>query len=776
MWMDSFLPMAFFSLFLLTSIFLQASAQQINSYIRQGTSLTPTSKSMWLSPSGLYAFGFYPQSNGFAVGIFVVGLSHSTVVWTANRDDNPVSRDATLQLNLDGLVLQMNQNSETAYVVSVPSASTASMLDSGNFVLYDSNQTIIWQSFAHPTDTILAGQRLLAGKKLISSRSESNHSTGIFRLTMQEDGNLVQYPMMASYPYWASDTYGAGDNVTLNLDTDGHLYLLNNTGVNIKDLSRGFPSSEKRIYLMRIDPDGIFRLYSHDLYPSGNWSTIWSSSGDKCDPKGLCGINAYCVNYDDQVDCKCLPGFEFVNPSRWSSGCERSFIADRCANIEGVTEYTMIPLANIECEDNGYYVLSLSNKEDCEKACLEDCNCEAASFTNGQCKKQRLPLRFGRRLLSSSNVVFIKVGNSTVSPTTNGRYVKRKIQMVILVVSVSIASFALIIFATFGVLTYRNHNRLYKKISEKNELGLSEAVGPRSFTYGELKEATNDFKEELGRGSFGIVYKGTTSNAKLVFGIKKLEMGLEQCEREFQTEIKVIGRTHHRNLVKLHGYCLEGPNRLLVYEYMSRGSLADAIFMTEKKPCWDERIGFARDIARGILYLHEECETQIIHCDIKSQNILLNDYGNAKISDFGMAKLLRLDQINTYTGIRGTKGYVAPEWYHNMPVTVKVDLYSFGILLLEIICCRRNVELSLPEEEVVLDQWVYDCFEAGKLCKLTGDEKVDRGKLERMVKLGLWCIQDDPSLRPSMKKVVLMLEGTVDIPIPPSPTSFLSVI
>lgn len=210
---------------------------------------------------------------------------------------------------------------------------------------------------------------------------------------------------------------------------------------------------------------------------------------------------------------------------------------------------------------------------------------------------------------------------------------------------------------------------------------------------------------------------------------------------------------------------------------MSNRSLADFLFKHERHPNVDERMRIALDIARGILYLHEECETQIIHCDIKPQNILMDEYWCAKIADFGLAKLMKRDQTRTFTGIRGTRGYVAPEWHRNFPITVKVDVNSFGVVLLEIICCRKSLDMNAPQDEVVLANWVNDCLESGKLGKLVADdEKVDKINLERMVLVGRWCIQDEPSLRPSMKKVVLMSEGIVNIPIPPSLTSFLSVI
>ncbi|XP_031278399.1 G-type lectin S-receptor-like serine/threonine-protein kinase LECRK3 [Pistacia vera] len=184
----------------------------------------------------------------------------------------------------------------------------------------------------------------------------------------------------------------------------------------------------------------------------------------------------------------------------------------------------------------------------------------------------------------------------------------------------------------------------------------------------------------------------------------------------------------------------------------------------------------ARNIAKGLIYLHEDCETRIIHCDVKPQNILMNEYNCAKISDFGLAKLLKPDQTRSFTRIRGTRGYVAPEWQRKLPVTVKADVYSFGIVLLNITCCRRSVDWTLSEEEAILEEWVYHCFQAGQLGEVVRDEDVDKLQLERTVKVGLWCIQYEPSLRPSMKKVLLMLEDIVDIPLPSNPTSSLSAI
>jgi len=258
-----------------------------------------------------------------------------------------------------------------------------------------------------------------------------------------------------------------------------------------------------------------------------------------------------------------------------------------------------------------------------------------------------------------------------------------------------------------------------------------------------------------------------------------LDRMVREGEGEFKTEVSAIGRTNHKNLIQLLGFCNEGQHRLLVYEFMSNGSLASFLF-GDSRPNWNRRIHIAFGTARGLCYLHEECTTQVIHCDIKPQNVLIDDSFMARISDFGLAKLLKTDQSRTTTGARGTKGYVAPEWFKNMPITVKVDVYSFGILLLELICCRRSYEPEVEDENMmVLVDWAYDCYKYGKLDLLVGNDEQageDMKRVEKFVMIAIWCIQEDPSLRPTMKKVTQMLEGAVEVSAPPDPSSYMSSI
>nr|XP_028944533.1 G-type lectin S-receptor-like serine/threonine-protein kinase LECRK3 [Malus domestica] len=298
----------------------------------------------------------------------------------------------------------------------------------------------------------------------------------------------------------------------------------------------------------------------------------------------------------------------------------------------------------------------------------------------------------------------------------------------------------------------------------------------KSFTYMELKGATNGFKQELGRGAFATVFKGVlaSEDGKHV-AVKRLDTMVRENDLEFKAEVSAIGRTNHKNLVQLLGFCNEGQRRILVYEFMSNGSLASFLF-GESRPSWYQRREIALGTARGILYLHEECSIQILHCDIKPQNILLDDSFNARIADFGVAKLLKIEQTRTTTRFRGTRGYVAPEWFKSLPVTVKADVYSFGILLLEIVCCRKNYEAKMEDEDqMILADWAYHCYEQNKLHQLfrNDDDKAkdDIEEMKTYLMIAFWCIQEDASRRPTMRNVTQMLEGTVELSNPPNPSS-----
>ncbi|XP_047150563.1 G-type lectin S-receptor-like serine/threonine-protein kinase LECRK1 [Vigna umbellata] len=794
---------------IITCLLLMSVGTRVETYqIPLGATLSAqsTTTSFWLSPSAQFAFGFYPLEQGgdFVVAIWLVSGENKTVVWTAQRNDPPVTSGAKLQLNMDGkLVLTDNQREEKVIAANFSAkAASASVLDSGNFVLHNSKNDIIWQSFDYPTDTLLGGQSLPNGHQLVCNSSQNNHSSGRFRLKMQDDGNLVLYPVDTSDTgndaYWASDTSFAlnlREQYQYPLVENGTLRILNESShgrtkviLSVINNSSLANDGNRIIYRATLNYDGIFHLYAHFKNGSTQNLAKWPDVKSMCSVKGFCGFNSYCTLDDAQPLCSCLSGFISIHPNDSTLGCKRSFLKEDCwGKKDSATSYEMKSEENIVWVDFPYLKAEMS-QEECSAACLADCNCEAAFYDGVSCMKQRLPLRYLRRQLSDyrTSVLLWKVGDSLSNRTENDypvpvpepppiKATSNKATVHIIIIT---SVFSLLLCSTIVIsshYTYKIRILKYKRLMETGNLGLNEEVTLRRFSYSELKRATNNFKIELGKGSFGAVYRGALDKGKRLIAVKRLEKLVEEGEKEFQAEMRAIGKTRHRNLVRLLGFCAEGSKRLLVYEYMSNGSLGNLIFVGEsqRRPEWDERVRIAVEIARGIMYLHEECEAPIIHCDIKPQNILVDEFWTAKISDFGLAKLLMPDQTRTMTGARGTRGYLAPEWNKNVPISVKTDVYSYGIMLLEILCCRRNIEVRVPEPEAVsLCSWAYNCFVAGKLNKLFPWEVVDdKTAVENMVKVALWCIQDEPFLRPTMKSVVLMLEGVTDIAIPPCPAS-----
>ncbi|GJY51034.1 G-type lectin S-receptor-like serine/threonine-protein kinase LECRK3 [Tanacetum coccineum] len=452
------------------TIFLTLTIATAQYNVTRGSSLTPTgATTSWLSPSGLYAFGFYPQRDGYAVGVYIAGIQERTVVWTASRDNLPLLYNASLHFTTDGRLVIDQAQGQQINIIDTGGASFASMQDSGNFVLYDfDRRTVLWQSFDYPTDTLLAGQRLvgIADQTLFSSISEADQSIGVFKLKMQLDGNLVQYPNVGtedvpSSSYWASGTADTGPNVTLNLDSDGFLYLLQNSTNLIRNLTQGGYPENNTIYRLKIDVDGIFRLYSHDLSNmSKNGSVIWSSSNNKCRGKGLCGVNGYCVVMNDAAQCQCISGFEFVNPKLWSLGCRKMYTRKRCTVLDRGTVFRMASLYNVRWDEATYEIPAASTtEEECSRSCLNDCNCEAALFTGEQCRLQRLPLRFMEVTESVSSVGLIKVYSSFLNngsdQSTPSIHIKKVRRMEILIIGVSFISSSILLLLISGVLLHK---------------------------------------------------------------------------------------------------------------------------------------------------------------------------------------------------------------------------------------------------------------------------------------------------------------------------------
>uniref|UniRef100_A0A803P3Y7 Protein kinase domain-containing protein n=1 Tax=Cannabis sativa TaxID=3483 RepID=A0A803P3Y7_CANSA len=321
----------------------------------------------------------------------------------------------------------------------------------------------------------------------------------------------------------------------------------------------------------------------------------------------------------------------------------------------------------------------------------------------------------------------------------------------------------------------RRHLSIYNGIEEY--LQRKNNLKPIRYSYSDIKKMTKYFKMKLGEGGFGSVYKGKLRSGHYV-AIKILGKS-KTSGQDFINEVATIGRIHHVNVVRLVGFCVEGSVRALVYEFMPNGSLNNYIFTEGKErndSLSDEKIfDISLGIARGIEYLHQGCDMQILHFDIKPHNILLDENFTPKISDFGLARLCPLNNNVVLTTLRGTIGYIAPElFYKNIGgISHKADVYSFGMLLMEMANRRRNLNTQTNHSsKIYFPLWVYDHVEEVKSIELNDitNEELDEKKIKKMIMVALWCIQMKPCDRPSIGKVIEMLESHVEsLEMPPKP-------
>ncbi|GJN38045.1 hypothetical protein PR202_gb27053 [Eleusine coracana subsp. coracana] len=402
----------------------------------------------------------------------------------------------------------------------------------------------------------------------------------------------------------------------------------------------------------------------------------------------------------------------------------------------------------------------LFDEGSCKQACLQNCSCKAALFyyyggnvSDGFCFFLSHPFSFEvlqQDVLHCNSSAYIKV-QLTHSP---------RVSKIIAVILGSVGGF--IVLLLFTILLLKRRQR-YEEVDEEGDLGELPGM-PTRFTLEELKIATEQFREKLGHGGFGSVYMGQLREERVA--VKYLDRA-GQGRKEFLAEVQTIGNIHHINLVRLVGFCAEKSQRLLVYEYMSKGSLDRWIYHRHDNASldWNTRCRIIADIAKGLCYLHEECRQRIAHLDVKPQNILLDDNFSAKLSDFGLAKLIDRDNSQVITKLRGTPGYLAPEWLTSQ-ITEKADIYSFGVVVMEVISGRKNLDTSEPEDSIHLIS-LQEIARNDQLIDLIDNNSEDMQMHEQEVieimKLAMWCLQIDCNKRPRMSVVVQVLEGTIQV-------------
>ncbi|KAF7843040.1 L-type lectin-domain containing receptor kinase IX.1-like [Senna tora] len=306
-----------------------------------------------------------------------------------------------------------------------------------------------------------------------------------------------------------------------------------------------------------------------------------------------------------------------------------------------------------------------------------------------------------------------------------------------------------------------------------------ESIGPKKFSYEELVKATNNFSEEhkLGQGGFGGVYRGFIRDINTYVAVKKVSEGSKQGVKEYVSEVKTISQLRHKNLVQLIGWCHQKIDLLLVYDFMPNGSLDYHLFRTQNLLTWPTRYAIAQGLASAIVYLHEEWQQCVVHRDIKPSNVMLDSDFNAKLGDFGLARMVEHSKGSTETTVlAGTKGYMAPECPIISKATKESDVYSFGVVALELSCGRKPIVLGASEEQVVMVEWVWELYGLEKLLeaadpRLCGDFKEQ--ELERLMIVGLWCAHPDYVLRPTIRQAINVLSFEASVPsLPPKMPTF----
>lgn len=423
---------------------------------------------------------------------------------------------------------------------------------------------------------------------------------------------------------------------------------------------------------------------------------------------------------------------------------------------------------------------------DCWQNCLRNPTCSASTVLvdgSGTCLLMTSNFTSGYSSLDILSTSYVKVCGpghpvSLLSLPSIKAHKSSKVSVLGIMVAFIGAVIAVVVFEAGVWWICCRNNPKFAGLSTQYALLEYASGAPIQFSYKGLQQSTKNFKDKVGSGGFGAVYRGVLPN-KTIVAVKKLER-IEQGEKQFRMEVATIGSTHHLNLVRLIGFCSERKHRLLVYEFLQNTSLDTFLFGREEQSRrldWKTRFNIALGTARGITYLHEECRDSIIHCDIKPENILLDENFNAKVSDFGLAKLINVKnhRDRTLSSVRGTRGYLAPEWLANLPITSKSDIFSYGMVLQELVSGKRNFHISASSGGRKFSTWAFEQFDCGNVLSIVDENlggKFDLDQVKRVFKISFWCIQEQSTLRPPMSKIVQMLEGNLTPEKPPDPKFF----
>ncbi|XP_059449691.1 G-type lectin S-receptor-like serine/threonine-protein kinase At4g03230 [Corylus avellana] len=767
-----------------------------------------------VSAGGRFVLGFFTPNGSLYmrryVGIWY--LNSTTFVWVANRDKPLGNFNGVFAIAGDGNAKVLDRNNKSYWSTGRLRNSSYThrilkLQDSGNLVLTEegpSNNTVIWQSFDDPTDTFLPGMKMDTNMVLTSWKSSDDPGLGHFTFQQdQDEPNQYIIRREGSILYWASTV--SGDFI----DSNTHDILA-------AIFSEVF-TYEYRDMRLVMDHLGKIQYFIRVNVKTESWILSWFEPRHRCSVYNACGNFGSCNSRTRKL-CKCLPGFEPKSSNKWNSGdfsdgCKRVSISPICGENGRRDRFLSLKMMKVGKAKDLFHV---RNETDCANDCLRDCSCQAYSYDENvlqRSDKQGKCRIWGDLDNLSENYtggrdLFLRVAASgivSVSPgpdegTSEKKKKNKPSYLIFLGTIATIIVILCIICSVFFLKRRRMANRQDNRGSNQGRIALQlydterhikdfidsvefreedkKGIDVPFFDLASILAATDNFSEanKLGQGGFGPVYKGKFPGGQLI-AIKRLSRGSRQGLEEFKNEVLLIAKLQHRNLVRLLGYCIDRDEKMLLYEYMPNKSLDSFLF--DRTLCvllnWEIRLKIILETARGLLYLHQDSRLRIIHRDLKTSNVLLDEEMNPKISDFGLARIFGGKQTEgSTTRVVGTYGYMSPEYALDGFFSVKSDAFSFGVVVLEVISGKRNTGFFHSEQALIsLLGYTWKLWKEDKALDLmdqTLGESCNTNEFLRCVNVGLLCVQEDPSDRPTMSNAVFMLGSeTATLPTPKQP-------
>ncbi|PIN13983.1 Serine/threonine protein kinase [Handroanthus impetiginosus] len=753
-----------------------------------------------VSSGGSFELGFLSpgDSKNRYVGIWYKKITVKTAVWIANRQI-PLKNISSgiLKVVKPGILVLLNETNgiiwSTNTSVSVRNP-VAQLLDSGNLVIKEASdnnpKNYVWQSFDYPTDTLLAGMKLgwnfvnHLEVYLSSWKNNDDPASGDFTYHCDPTGypqDVLRKGGVKQYTTgpWTGLTFSGLPSLRTNQIFKFGLVMNKNEVYFHYDLL-----NSSIISRVTLNQSGVAqRLTWSDQAQS--WVVYFTAPSDNCDLYyNLCGAYGVC----SMALCKCLNKFvpkdrESWDRGDWSSGCVRRTSLD-CEKGDNVfLKYSGIKLPDAE---HSWYNQSVMNLEECKMLCLKNCSCTAYTNINASAGGHTCLLWFGdlvdiKELSAREQDIYIRMSSSEL----DSRGSKRKI----LIVSLSLVmGIALVGLSLMVCAQKRRKIRLLRRSQGEQRLGIANNHEDESqkkelelplFDLYTISKATDNFSnnKKIGEGGFGPVYKGQLEGGQEI-AVKRLSRTSLQGIDEFKNEVICVAKLQHRNLVKLLGCCIQGQEYLLIYEYMPNKSLDLILFNPAKSTFldWPRRFHIINGIARGLLYLHEDSRLRIIHRDLKASNVLLDSDMNPKISDFGLARSFGGNETGANTSrVVGTYGYMSPEYAVDGVFSVKSDVFSFGVLVLEIVSGKRNRGFSHRDHDLNLLGHAWMLHKEGRALELVdsyGGKSSYLSQVLRSIHICLLCVQQYPEDRPSMSSVVFMLANEGVLPQAKKPGFF----